>query len=59
MVSFIAKNCSYQENTNIYLAPVIQIENILCSQPMTGYMAAVSHSQLSDSFQDRDECAAG
>jgi len=60
MVSFITESCFYQENTNIYLTPVKQMENILRSQPSkTGYMAVVLHGQLSDSFQDRDECAAG
>lgn len=60
MVSFITKNCSYQENANICLAPAVQTENIFCSQTSkTGYMPVVSHGQLSDSFQDRDECALG
>lgn len=60
MISFITKNFPYHKITNISLAPLIQVENILCSRPsMTGSMAGVSHGQQSDSFQDRDECAVG
>lgn len=60
MISFITKNFPYHKNTNISFAPLIQIESILCSQPSkAGSKAAVSHSQQSDSFQDRDECAVG
>lgn len=58
MISFITKNFPYHKNTNISLAPLIQVENILCSQPSkAGSVAVVSYSQQSDSFQDRDECA--
>lgn len=58
MISFITKNFPYHKNTNISLAPLIQVENILCSQPCKAdSVAVVSHSQQSDSFQDRDECA--